>query len=70
MNYLRVARSRIAGFLRKETLEQEIDEELRFHLAMRAQENVARGMSPARSRAGGATGSLATSTASRMRGAM
>lgn len=44
MNGLRVARARMVGILRKAQLEDELDEELRFHLAMRAQENVARGM--------------------------
>ena len=46
MNWLRVTRARLIGFFRKEELEGEIDEELRFHVAMRTQENVARGMSP------------------------
>ena len=47
MNWLRLARARLTGFFRKEELEHEIDEELRFHVAMRTQENIARGMSPA-----------------------
>ena len=47
MNWLRVTRARVAGFFRKEELEGEIDEELRFHVAMRTQEHIARGMSPA-----------------------
>ena len=47
MNWLRLARARLIGLFRKEELEQEIDEELRFHVAMRTQENIARGMSPA-----------------------
>ncbi|CAA9257935.1 MAG: Acidobacterial duplicated orphan permease (function unknown) [uncultured Chthoniobacterales bacterium] len=47
MNWLRLIRARVVGFFRKEELEGEIDEELRFHVAMRAQENIARGMSPA-----------------------
>jgi hypothetical protein len=47
MNWLRVIRTRVTGFFRKEELEEEIDEELRFHVAMRTQENIARGMSPA-----------------------
>jgi predicted permease len=46
MNWLRVVRARVIGFFRKEELEEEIDEELRFHVAMRTQENIARGMSP------------------------
>ena len=47
MNWLRLARARLIGFFHKEELEEEIDEELRFHVAMRTQENIARGMSPA-----------------------
>jgi predicted permease len=47
MNWLRLARARLIGLFRKEELEHEIDEELRFHVAMRTQENIARGMSPA-----------------------
>lgn len=47
MNWLRVIRARLVGFFRKEELEHEIDEELRFHVAMRTQENIARGMSAA-----------------------
>ena len=47
MNLLRLARTRLVGLFRKEELAQEIDEELRFHLAMRTQENIARGMSAA-----------------------
>ena len=46
MNWLRVIRARVVGLFRKEELEQEIDEELRFHVAMRTEENIARGMSP------------------------
>ena len=46
MNWLRIVRARVVGFFRKEELEGEIDEELRFHVAMRTQENIARGMSP------------------------
>ena len=44
MNWLRLARARLVGFFRKEELESEIDEELRFHVAMRTQENIRRGM--------------------------
>lgn len=45
MHAIRVARARLTGLFRKEQLEDELDEELRFHLAMRAQENIAGGMS-------------------------
>ena len=36
--------------LRKETMEQELDEELRFHLEMQTTENIKAGMSPAEAR--------------------
>jgi putative ABC transport system permease protein len=38
--------SRLRGLLRIEKLEQELDEELRSHVEMRARDNVAAGMSP------------------------
>jgi predicted permease len=44
MNPLRVARARLLGLFRKAQLDDELDEEMRFHVAMRAQENVARGL--------------------------
>ena len=47
MNILRLIRARLTGFFRKEELERDVDTELRFHIAMRAQEHVARGMPPA-----------------------
>src|SRR4051812_21931113 len=47
MNWLRVLRTRLSAFTHKEQFESEMEEELRFHLAMRAQENVRRGMSDA-----------------------
>jgi hypothetical protein len=37
----------VTGLFRKEELDQEIEEELQFHLAMRTQEKIARGMDPA-----------------------
>ena len=43
----RVVRARLAGVFQKARFESEMDEELRFHLQMRAQEYVARGWSPA-----------------------
>lgn len=50
MNPLRVARARLVGVIRKTQLDAELDDEIRFHLAMRAQENVARGMAEAEAR--------------------
>ena len=44
MNPLRVAQARVVGLIHKERLEEELDEELRFHLAMRTQENIRRGL--------------------------
>jgi predicted permease len=46
MYWLRVARTRVRGLLLKGRVEREVDEELRFHLRMRAEENVRRGMTP------------------------
>lgn len=46
MNWLRMLRVRVFGLLRKQQLEAEMEEELRFHLAMRVEDNLARGMSP------------------------
>src|ERR1044071_2911191 len=42
--WLRLARARLRGLLRKSRVEREMEEELRFHLSMRAAENVRRGM--------------------------
>ena len=41
---MRLARTRLRGLLRRKSVEREMEEELRFHLAMRAEENVRRGM--------------------------
>src|SRR5919206_2210030 len=47
LNYwLRLTRTRLRGLLRKKRVEREMEEELRFHLRMRAEENVRRGMTP------------------------
>jgi putative ABC transport system permease protein len=46
MYWLRLARARLRGMLRKSRVEREMDEELRFHLRMRAAENMRRGMPP------------------------
>ncbi len=45
MIWFRVLRARLFALGHKTELETEMDEEVRFHLAMRAQENVLRGMS-------------------------
>ncbi|HYY98056.1 MAG TPA: ABC transporter permease [Pyrinomonadaceae bacterium] len=46
MYRLRVARTRLRALFLKGRVERELEEELRFHLRMRAEENVRRGMSP------------------------
>src|SRR5215207_812612 len=46
MYWLRLLRTRLRGLLRKKSVEREMEEELRFHLRMRAEENVRRGMAP------------------------
>src|SRR6201986_4648508 len=44
--WLKRARTRLRGLLMKNRVESEVEEELRFHLRMRAEENVRRGMTP------------------------
>jgi predicted permease len=44
MYWLRLAQTRLRGLLLKRSVEREMEEELRFHLRMRAEENVRRGM--------------------------
>jgi len=46
MYWLRFIRLRLKALLRKEQVEEELDAELRFHLMMRAQENMREGMTP------------------------
>jgi putative ABC transport system permease protein len=46
MYWLRLLRTRLRGLLRKKSVEREMEEELRFHVRMRAEENVRRGMTP------------------------
>jgi putative ABC transport system permease protein len=46
MYWLRLLRTRLRGLLRRKSVEREMEEELRFHLRMRAEENVRRGMTP------------------------
>jgi putative ABC transport system permease protein len=48
MYWLRFIRLRLKALLRKEQVEEEMDAELRFHLMMRTQENIERGMTPER----------------------
>jgi predicted permease len=48
MYWLRFTWLRLKGLLRKEQVEEEMDAEMRFHLMMRAQENVRSGMTPER----------------------
>ena len=44
MYWFRVSLTRVRGLLMKRRVESEVEEELRFHLRMRAEENVRRGM--------------------------
>ena len=44
MYWLRLMLARLRGLLRKDSVEREMEEEMRFHLRMRAQENVRQGM--------------------------
>ncbi len=46
MFWLRLIYSRLYGLLRKNRIEQEMEDELRFHLRMRTRENIERGMRP------------------------
>ena len=46
MASIRLIPARIAGLFFKRRIDREIEEELAFHLRMRAQENVDRGQSP------------------------
>lgn len=46
MKYLRVAQARWRGLLRKDQLDAEIEEELRFHLRRATEDHIARGMQP------------------------
>ncbi|HEX8696734.1 MAG TPA: ABC transporter permease [Longimicrobium sp.] len=48
--WARVVRARLYGLLRKGRIEREMDEEMRFHIRMRAEENVRRGMAPEEAR--------------------
>jgi putative ABC transport system permease protein len=46
MFWLRLIYTRLYGLLRKNRIEQEMEEEMRFHLRMRTRENIERGMRP------------------------
>jgi predicted permease len=46
MFWLRLIYSRLYGLLRKNRIEREMEEEIRFHLRMRAREKIERGMRP------------------------
>jgi macrolide transport system ATP-binding/permease protein len=46
MFWLRLIYTRLYGLLRKDRIEQEMDDEMRFHLLMRTRENIERGMRP------------------------
>jgi macrolide transport system ATP-binding/permease protein len=50
MTRLRVFLSRLAGLVRKGTLERDMDDELDFHLQMEIDENLRQGMQPADAR--------------------
>jgi predicted permease len=50
MSRLRLIYTYLYDLLRKSRIEREMDEELRFHIQMRAQENIERGMSPEEAR--------------------
>jgi predicted permease len=46
MYWLRLIYTRLYGLLRNDRVEQEMEEELRFHLQMRTRENIEHGMNP------------------------
>ncbi|HEY6402661.1 MAG TPA: ABC transporter permease, partial [Blastocatellia bacterium] len=46
MFWLRLIYARLYGLLRKNQIEREMDDEMRFHLRMRTRENIERGMGP------------------------
>ncbi len=50
MSRLRTLASRIFGFMRKDRLDRDLDEELAFHIEMATEDNVRRGMSPEEAR--------------------
>jgi predicted permease len=50
MSWLKLIYTRLYGFLRRGRVESEMDEELRFYIHMRMQENILRGMTPDQAR--------------------
>src|SRR5262245_47658378 len=46
MFWLRLIYTRLYGLLRKDRVEQEMDDEMRFYLLMRTRQNIERGMRP------------------------
>ena len=46
MFWLRLIYSRLYGLLRKNRIDREMEDEMRFHLLMRTRENIERGMRP------------------------
>src|SRR5215470_13846246 len=46
MFWLRLIYTRLYGLLRKDRIEREMDDEIRFHLLMRTRDNIERGMRP------------------------
>ncbi len=46
MTWLRVLASRVVGWIRQRRLDEDFDEEVRFHLEMETAANVDRGLSP------------------------
>src|SRR6516225_11792445 len=46
MYWLRLIYTRLYGLLRKNRIEREMEDEMRFHLLMRTRENIERGMRP------------------------
>jgi hypothetical protein len=46
MFWLRLIYTRLYGLLRKDRIEQEMEDEMRFHLLMRTRQNIERGMRP------------------------
>ena len=50
MDRIRIAISRCVGFLRPQTLDDDLDEELRTHIDLATEENLKRGMSPQEAR--------------------
>src|SRR5215831_11853071 len=46
MFWLRLIYTRLYGLLRKNRIEHEMEEEMRFHLLMRTRDNIERGMRP------------------------